>query len=124
MTEFMPTDDEALTAWCRHQIDQLPAVGESLGMTLAEIASLCDDCRFLITALDERKRPARKTVATRRAEVKLVRIKRTSVRRQIEQAKSKRAYNEEKGRELRWVGPGFSTHSQARAGAGLSLVAR
>ena len=104
MLEFMPSDDEGLRRWCRHQVDLVPHVGAQIGMTPAEITVFVENSLALIAAL-EGLRPAKKRRDPKKA---AARIKRTSLRRLVEDAKTKPNYCEEIGQMLRWVGRGFA----------------
>lgn len=105
--EFMPSDDEGLRHWCRHQVEQLPRVGVAIGMTPAEITVFVESCVELQAALGgsakKRKDPKKRTV----------RVKRTSLRRLVRHARTKPGYCEEAGRLLHWVGRGFGAEADA-----------
>ena len=108
MMEFMPSDDEGLRSWCRHQVDLVPHVGSQIGMTPAEITVFVENSHALVALLDG-SRPAKKRRDPKKA---AARIKRTSLRRLVEDAKTKPGYCEEIGQMLRWVGRGFAAEAR------------
>jgi hypothetical protein len=124
MCDFLPADEESLRQWCRHQINHVPRMGPGLGMRAPEIAVFVDDCRILIDALEGSRRRGGINAEAKAARKHLVRIKKTSLRRQIEQTKAKTGYGEDKAVELRWVEVDGRDDGRVAASKGVAMAGR
>jgi hypothetical protein len=102
MGEILPDDDERLKNWCSHQIRHVPALGEKLGLSAAEVSVFVENCKALIEALDGRFRGALFANSARAPQKIVPRIKKTSLRRQIQSAKIRMSYDPRLGIILGW----------------------
>jgi hypothetical protein len=100
MGEILPTDDEGLKTWCIHQISHVPAVAGKLALSSAEVSVYIENCKAIVDALEGRLRGA---LRGRRGNKNIVpRVKKTSLRRQIQTAKVRGGYDRSMGLMLGW----------------------